>query len=244
MPISTAHPHAERRTPSGRRRGRAPPSCSAGPTAHSAQLLTADVDARDKPVPDWQAHARGLLTASSPDMGVEYAIARSLAYAPYADLLWWETSEPNLEPKRERFADAIHKPSSLARCWLTTARRASTGSQEAGRRRQDRRPSSSAIGAMGYKFQFVTLAGFHSLNHSMFTAGPRLSASAAWRRIPSCNKPSLPRKVRGLHGDQAPARSRHRLVRCGCNDRRRWRLVHHSDGRQHRDRAVPRQGSR
>jgi isocitrate lyase len=112
---------------------------------------------------------------------VEYAIARSLAFAPYADLLWWETSEPDLE-EAERFADAIHRqfpdkmlayncsPSFNWRKKLSTERIASF--------QRD-------IGAMGYKFQFVTLAGFHSLNLSMFdlARGYRERGMAAYSEL-------------------------------------------------------------
>ena len=75
--------------------------------AHSAQLLTADVDERDRPFISGERTPEGFFRIK-PGMGVDYAIARSLAYAPYADLLWWETSEPNLE-EAQRFADAIHR---------------------------------------------------------------------------------------------------------------------------------------
>ena len=75
--------------------------------AHSAQLLTSDVDERDRPFISGERTPEGFFRIR-PGLGVEYAIARSLAFAPYADLLWWETSEPNLE-EAERFADAIHR---------------------------------------------------------------------------------------------------------------------------------------
>jgi isocitrate lyase len=132
--------------------------------AHSAQLLTTDVDERDRPFLSGERTAEGFFRIQ-PGLGVEYAIARSLAYAPYADLLWWETSEPNLE-EAERFANAIHRefpgkmlayncsPSFNWKKKLSPEKIASF---------------QRAIGAMGYRFQFVTLAGFHSLNHSMFT---------------------------------------------------------------------------
>ncbi len=132
--------------------------------AHSAQLLTSDVDERDRPFLTGERTPEGFFRIR-PGQGVEYAIARSLAYAPYADLLWWETSEPNLE-EAERFAEAIHRqfPGKLL------AYNCSPSFNW-----QKKLPPEKiadfqrAIGAMGYKFQFVTLAGFHSLNHSMFT---------------------------------------------------------------------------
>jgi isocitrate lyase len=75
--------------------------------AHSAQLLTSDIDERDRPFITGERTAEGFFRIR-PGAGVKYAIARSLAYAPYADLLWWETSEPNLA-EAEEYADAIHR---------------------------------------------------------------------------------------------------------------------------------------
>jgi isocitrate/methylisocitrate lyase len=131
--------------------------------AHSAQLLTSDIDERDRPFITGERTPEGFYRVR-PDLGLEYAIARSLAYAPYADLLWWETSEPDLG-EAERFADAIHRefpgkmlayncsPSFNWRKTLTPGKIASF--------QRD-------IAQMGYRFQFVTLAGFHSLNLAMF----------------------------------------------------------------------------
>jgi isocitrate lyase len=148
--------------------------------AHSAQLLTSDVDERDHQFVTGERTPEGFCRIR-PGLGVEYAIARSLAFAPYADLLWWETSEPDLE-EAERFADAIHRqfpdkmlayncsPSFNWRKKLSTERIASF--------QRD-------IGAMGYKFQFVTLAGFHSLNLSMFdlARGYRERGMAAYSEL-------------------------------------------------------------
>ncbi len=131
--------------------------------SHSAQLLTTDVDARDRAFLSGERTAEGFFRIR-PGVGVEYAIARSLAYAPYADLLWWETSEPNLA-EAERFADAIHRqfPGKLLayNCSPSFNWRQKLSPAEIAEFQR-------AIGAMGYKFQFVTLAGFHSLNLSMF----------------------------------------------------------------------------
>jgi isocitrate lyase len=131
--------------------------------SHSAHLLTTDVDERDRPFITGERTAEGFFRIR-PAAGVEYAIARSLAYAPYADLLWWETSEPNLA-EAERFADAIHKkfPGKLLayNCSPSFNWRQKLSPTEIA-------AFQSAIGTMGYKFQFVTLAGFHSLNLSMF----------------------------------------------------------------------------
>jgi isocitrate lyase len=148
--------------------------------AHSAQLLTTDIDERDHPFISGERSAEGFFRIR-PGLGVEYAIARSLAFAPYADLLWWETSEPDLD-EAERFADAIHRqfpgkmlayncsPSFNWRKKLSPGRIASF--------QRD-------LGEMGYKFQFVTLAGFHSLNLSMFelARGYRERGMAAYSEL-------------------------------------------------------------
>jgi isocitrate lyase len=131
--------------------------------AHSAQLLTTDVDERDRPFISGERTAEGFFRIR-PGLGVDYAIARSLAFAPYADLLWWETSEPNLE-EAERFANAIHRrfPGKMLAYNCSPSfnwRKKLSPERIAGFQRD--------IGQMGYKFQFVTLAGFHSLNLAMF----------------------------------------------------------------------------
>ena len=96
--------------------------------------------------------------------GIEQAIARGLAYAPYADLVWCETSTPDLGEAR-RFAEAIHEkfPGKLLayNCSPSFNWKAKLDDATIARFQRE-------LGAMGYKFQFVTLAGFHALNHSMF----------------------------------------------------------------------------
>ncbi|MHB1303866.1 MAG: isocitrate lyase [Acidiphilium sp.] len=131
--------------------------------SHAAQLITADVDERDRPFLTGERTPEGFHRIR-PGVGCEYAIARSLAYAPYADLLWWETSEPNLEEAR-RFAEAIHRefPGKMLayNCSPSFNWRKKLSPEKIESFQRE-------IGAMGYKFQFVTLAGFHSLNYSMF----------------------------------------------------------------------------
>jgi isocitrate lyase len=131
--------------------------------SHAAQLLTTDVDERDKPFLTGERTPEGFFRIKQ-DVGVDYAIARSLAYAPYADLLWWETSEPNLE-EAERFANEIAKkfPGKMLayNCSPSFNWRKKLPLDKIAEFQR-------AIGSMGYKFQFVTLAGFHSLNYSMF----------------------------------------------------------------------------
>ena len=131
--------------------------------ADSAQLLTSDVDERDRPFITGERTAEGFHRLRD-DEGMARCIARSLAYAPHADLLWMETSRPNLE-QAKTYAEAIHKvfPGKLLsyNCSPSFNWRANLDEAEIARFQRE-------LGAMGYKFQFVTLAGFHSLNHGMF----------------------------------------------------------------------------
>jgi isocitrate lyase len=131
--------------------------------AESAQLLTSGVDERDRPFISGERTPEGFFRIKK-GVGKQYAIARSLAYAPYADLLWWETSDPDLQDARD-FAEAIHRefPGKMLayNCSPSFNWRRKMGAEAAARFQRE-------IGAMGYKFQFVTLAGFHSLNLSMF----------------------------------------------------------------------------
>jgi isocitrate lyase len=131
--------------------------------AESAQLLTADVDERDRPFLTGERTPEGFRRIK-PGAGKAYAIARSLAYAPYADLLWWETSDPDLQDARD-FAEAIQRefPGKMLayNCSPSFNWQRKMGVEAAAKFQRE-------LGAMGYKFQFVTLAGFHSLNLCMF----------------------------------------------------------------------------
>ncbi|WP_086062196.1 isocitrate lyase [Muricoccus roseus] len=148
--------------------------------AESAQLLTSDVDERDHPFISGERTPEGFFRIK-PGVGKDYAIARGLAYAPYADLLWWETSDPDLEDAR-RFAEAIHRefPGKLLayNCSPSFNWKRKMGEAAAAQFQRE-------IAAMGYKFQFITLAGFHSLNHSMFTLakGYRERGMAAYSEL-------------------------------------------------------------
>jgi isocitrate lyase len=129
--------------------------------ADSARLLTADSDERDRPFLTGERTPEGYFGITG---GLPMAIARGLAYAPYADLLWCETSEPNLE-EAEHFAEAIHEqfPGKLLayNCSPSFNWKAKLDDATIARFQRE-------LGAMGYKFQFITLAGFHALNLSMF----------------------------------------------------------------------------
>jgi len=129
--------------------------------ADSAKLLTSDVDPRDRRFLSGERTEEGFYRYQG---GLECAIARALAYAPYADLLWCETSTPDLAEARE-FAEAVHRefPGKMLayNCSPSFNWKAKLDDATIGRFQRE-------LGAMGYRFQFVTLAGFHSLNHGMF----------------------------------------------------------------------------
>src|SRR5574338_41898 len=129
--------------------------------ADAAGLLTSDVDERDHPFLTGERTTEGFFTVQP---GLDQAIARGLAYAPYADMVWCETSEPNLEDAA-RFAHAIHEqyPGKLLAYNCSPSFNWKKKLDDATIARFQRE-----LGAMGFKFQFVTLAGFHALNNSMF----------------------------------------------------------------------------
>ena len=146
--------------------------------ADSANLLTSDIDLRDREFLTGERTVEGFYRFKG---GLKAAIARGLAYAPYADILWCETSKPDLEEARE-FADAIHKvfPGKLLayNCspsfnWKKNLDEATIASFQ------------HELGRMGYKFQFVTLAGFHALNLAMFelARGFKQTGMTAYSRL-------------------------------------------------------------
>jgi isocitrate lyase len=129
--------------------------------ANSAHLITSDCDPEDAPFLTGERTREGFFAIRG---GIDAAIARGLAYAPYADMLWCETSEPNLA-EAKRFAEAIHAqyPGKLLayNCSPSFHWRAKLDQREIAQFQRE-------LGAMGYRFQFVTLAGFHALNLSAF----------------------------------------------------------------------------
>ncbi|EDO47559.1 predicted protein [Nematostella vectensis] len=129
--------------------------------ANAAALVTSDIDPNDRPFLTGERTPEGFF-CSRP--GLDQAIARALAYAPYCDMLWCETGKPNIEEAR-RFANAIHakfpgKPLAY-NCSPSFNWKANLSDAEIAVFQKE-------LGKMGYRFQFVTLAGFHSLNHGMF----------------------------------------------------------------------------
>ena len=130
--------------------------------AESASLLTSDIDERDRPfIAAPERTAEGFFRVRA---GLEQAIARGVAYAPYADLVWCETATPDLHDA-QRFAEAMHRqfPGKLLayNCSPSFNWRRKLDDVTIARFQRE-------LGAMGYRFQFITLAGFHALNHSMF----------------------------------------------------------------------------
>ncbi|TNC74871.1 isocitrate lyase [Rubellimicrobium roseum] len=132
--------------------------------AESAQLITSDVDERDHPFIDRENRTTEGFFRLKAGTGLDHCIARGMAYAEIADLLWWETSYPDLDDAR-KFAEAVHKkyPGKLLAYNCSPSFNWKAKLDEATIAKFQRE-----LGAMGYKFQFVTLAGFHSLNLSMF----------------------------------------------------------------------------
>jgi len=146
--------------------------------AHAAGLLTSDVDERDHAFLTGERTSEGFFVVRA---GLDQAIARGLSYAPYADLVWCETSTPDLAEAKE-FAEAVHArfPHKLLayNCSPSFNWKAKLDDATIARFQRE-------LGAMGYKFQFVTLAGFHSLNHGMFelASGYRARGMAAYSEL-------------------------------------------------------------
>ena len=148
--------------------------------AESAKLITSDVDERDQPFLTGERTPEGFFRLKE-RTGLDHCISRGLAFAAHADLLWFETSHPDLDDART-FAEAIHArfPGKLLayNCSPSFNWRAKLDEQTIANFQRE-------LGAMGYKFQFVTLAGFHSLNHGMFelASGYRDRGMAAYSEL-------------------------------------------------------------
>ncbi len=148
--------------------------------AQSAKLLTSDIDERDLPFIDGKERtAEGFYRLKG--NGDDFAIARGLAYAPYADLLWCETSTPDLK-QAKRFAEALHEkfPNKMLAYNCSPSFNWKKNLDDTTIANFQRE-----LGAMGYRYQFVTLAGFHSLNHGMFELASqyRESGMAAYSQM-------------------------------------------------------------
>lgn len=129
--------------------------------AGGAALITSDVDERDHEFLTGERTSEGFFRVRA---GIDQAIARALSYAPYADMLWFETSKPDID-EAKKFAEAVHAkfPGKLFayNCSPSFNWKAKLDAATIARFQRE-------LGGMGYKFQFVTLAGFHTLNYSMF----------------------------------------------------------------------------
>jgi len=199
--------------------------------AHAATLITSHVDERDRPFITGERTAEGFYRVRN---GMAACVARGLAYAPYSDLIWMETSTPDLGEARE-FAEAIKAeyPEQMLAYNCSPSfnwhRHLDDGTIEKFQRE---------LGQMGYKFQFITLAGFHALNYSMYDLAQGYAAEGmpAYVRLQDAE---FGAEARGYTATPAPAGGRHRLLRPG-------HLGHHAAGvhrradRVHRERAVHR----
>src|SRR3981189_2304344 len=148
--------------------------------AESAKLITADVDERDREFITGERTAEGFYRLK-PGTGLAHCIKRGIAFAKYADLLWWETSTPNLKEAKE-FADAVHKvyPNKMLAYNCSPSFNWEANIDKATIAKFQRE-----IGAMGYKFQFVPLEGLSRLNHGMFelARGYKAEGMAAYSRL-------------------------------------------------------------
>jgi len=146
--------------------------------AGGAALLTSDVDERDRPFLTGERTVEGFFRVRA---GIDQAIARALSYAPYADLLWFETSTPDIS-EAKKFAEKLREkfPGKLLayNCSPSFNWKAKLDNATIAKFQRE-------LGAMGYKFQFVTLAGFHALNFSMFklARGYRERGMAAYSEL-------------------------------------------------------------
>ncbi len=146
--------------------------------ADSAHLLTSDIDPRDREFLTGERTPEGFFCIRG---GIKSAIARAIAYAPYADLIWCETSHPDLDEARE-FAEAVHAkyPGKMLAYNCSPSFNWRKNLDDATIAKFQRE-----LGAMGYKFQFITLAGFHALNLSMFelARGYKIAGMTAYCRL-------------------------------------------------------------
>jgi isocitrate lyase len=155
--------------------------------ANGAHLITSDVDLRDQEFLTGERTPEGFFRLRG---GLDAAIARGLAYAPYADLIWCETAHPDLDEAR-RFAEAVHAqyPGKLLAYNCSPSFNWKRHLDDLTIAKFQRE-----LGAMGYKFQFITLAGFHALNYAMFelAQGYRDEGMAAYVRLQEAEFASEP----------------------------------------------------
>ena len=203
--------------------------------AEAADLVTSDVDDNDKPFLTGERTVEGFYRTRP---GLDQAVARGLAYSEYADMVWCETGKPDLAYAKA-FAEAIHKkfPGKLLAYNCSPSFNWKKNLDDATIAKFQRE-----LGAMGYKFQFITLAGFHSLNYSMFNLAHGYARNSM-TRVRRAAGGRVRGRREGLHRRQAPARGRHRLLRRGDDDDRARRLDRRAQGLDRR-RAVLRPQAR
>jgi isocitrate lyase len=129
--------------------------------AEAASMITSDVDPRDQPFLTGERTSEGFYRTRN---GLESATARALSYAPYADMLWFETASPNIAEARH-FAEKVH---AVYPGKILAYNCSPSFNWEKNLSKESIRSFRDELAAMGYRFQFITLAGFHALNHSMF----------------------------------------------------------------------------
>ncbi len=175
--------------------------------ALAADLLTSDIDPIDEPFLTGERTAEGFFRVRN---GIEPVLARAKAYAPYSDLIWVETGIPDLGLARE-FATEMRKdfPDQMFayNCSPSFNWRAALSDDEIATFQDE-------LGELGYKFQFITLAGFHALNHSMFHLAQGYARSRD-ERLRGAAGGRVRRRGNGLHRGQAPGGGRYRLLRQG-----------------------------
>ena len=195
-PDRAVHPQPGRGAAGGRRAGRAHLAASPAPTPTAATLLTSDIDERDQRVPAPASARRRASSGSSG--GLDAAIARGLAYAPYADLLWCETSEPDLAEAR-RFAEAIHAkyPGQAAGLQLL----ALVQLEEEARRRDDR-PLPAGAGRDGLQVPVRHAGRVPRAQLLHVRAGAGLPGARHGRLLASCSRPSSPARPQGYTATQ------------------------------------------
>ena len=176
--------------------------------ALSATLLTSDIDDRDREFTTGERTPEGFYRVRP---GIEAPIARSLAYAPYADVLWFETATPDMDEAR-RFAEAIHAEypgKYLAyNCSPSFNWRKHLSDAEIERFQRE-------LGELGYRYQFITLAGFHSLNAADVRARARATQLEGMPAYVELQEREFALEARRLHRNPPPARGRRGILRRG-----------------------------
>jgi isocitrate lyase len=173
--------------------------------SEAANLITSDFDENDKPFCTGERTSEGYYRVMN---GLQQAISRGLAYAPYADLIWCETGKPDLEFARQ-FAEAIHRkfPGKLLSYNCSPSFNWKKNLDDATIAKFQRE-----LGAMGYKFQFITLAGFHSLNYGMFDLAYGYARDNMTAFV-ELQQSGVRRSRAWVHRREASAGGRHRLLR-------------------------------